>query len=132
MAQDNGLVMVGTVVLDRDGGVYGFIKGEEGGVEPIQYPGLSVPCTTLRYINQRGEMVGVFGVFDVVEDCLGPGSYHGFLLRDGQFTQIDFPGALSTLSTGINDDGLIVGRYRTASGKLRGFRAEPIEASSQE
>jgi uncharacterized membrane protein len=39
-----------------------------------------------------------------------PGPLHGFLLRDGIFANIDYPGAESTIASGINDSGLIVGR----------------------
>lgn len=40
---------------------------------------------------------------------------HGFLFRDGQFTTIDFPGAL-THALGINNAGHVVGRYSDDSG----------------
>lgn len=36
---------------------------------------------------------------------------HGFLLRNGQFTIIDFPGAQGTIARGISRGGEIVGSY---------------------
>jgi uncharacterized membrane protein len=36
---------------------------------------------------------------------------HGFSFNDGSFSSIDFPGASSTEAFGINDAGVIVGRY---------------------
>ena len=50
---------------------------------------------------------------------------HGFLLRDGQFTIVDFPGVPETQAFSINDDGVIVGRIRTKDDLLHGFKAVP-------
>ena len=36
---------------------------------------------------------------------------HAFLLSDGEFTSVDFPGATRTGANGINARGDIVGRY---------------------
>ena len=44
---------------------------------------------------------------------------HGFLLSHGQFTTVDFPGALGTLANGINASGDIVGRYLADDGLER-------------
>lgn len=45
---------------------------------------------------------------------------HGFLLSGGIFAMIDFPGATSTDTFGINDSGQIVGRY-VMNGVTHGF-----------
>jgi hypothetical protein len=47
--------------------------------------------------------------------------HHGFLLRDGEFTSIDFPGALYTRALAINSRGDIVGAYRDAAGVNHDF-----------
>ena len=46
-------------------------------------------------------------------------SSHG-LVADGGFTTIDMPGATATVAFGINNDGVIVGRYLMA-GRTHGF-----------
>jgi len=41
---------------------------------------------------------------------------HGFMLRNGVFTTIDFPGASSSTANGINNMGKIVGSYTECCG----------------
>jgi uncharacterized membrane protein len=36
---------------------------------------------------------------------------HGFLYANGQYSTIDVPGAVSTIASGINDSGEIVGSF---------------------
>jgi uncharacterized membrane protein len=73
-------------------------------------------------MNERGDMVGSVAT----DDCFPPfGDARGFLLRDGEFTPIHFPGAQGTDAWDINDDGVIVGRYVDRSGAIRGFKAKP-------
>ncbi len=50
---------------------------------------------------------------------------HGILLRDGTIIDIEFPGSKATEPMGINDDGVIVGRYADERGSTRGFIAIP-------
>jgi probable HAF family extracellular repeat protein len=60
------------------------------------------------------------------EECYPPfRESHGFLLRDGEFTYVDYPGIASTEPTGINDDGVVIGRYTDADGRVHGFKAVP-------
>jgi probable HAF family extracellular repeat protein len=119
-AQDNGRVLVGT----SDPG--GFIRWSPGVFEIVEYPGLSVPCSGLRFINQRGDLLGGFAIINEGEECYPPfREQYGFLLRDGKFTLIDFPESQVTDAFAINDDGVIVGRFTDAEGRTRGFRAEP-------
>jgi probable HAF family extracellular repeat protein len=51
------------------------------------------------------------------------GAFHGFLLDDGTFTQINFPGATATSAAGINDRGQIVGIFQDAAGAAHSFLA---------
>jgi uncharacterized membrane protein len=60
-------------------------------------------CTVAIDINSTGSIVGFYGDSHFV--------FHGFLLSNGVFSTIDFPGAASTLASGINDVGEIVGFY---------------------
>jgi len=57
-------------------------------------------------------MVGVY---------VSAGAFHGFLLSDGQFSTIDFPGAINTTANGINPRGDIVGRHDTPDGVSHGY-----------
>jgi uncharacterized membrane protein len=75
-------------------------------------------------ISPTGDIVGRY-CRD--QSCAGPlpgpeAGWRGFLLSDGEFASIEFPGAFHTNATGINARGDIVGRYRNASaGGFRGF-----------
>ena len=47
---------------------------------------------------------------------------HGFLRSEGQFTTVDFPGAVQgTVAGAINDLGQIIGNYGDPSGDAHGF-----------
>jgi uncharacterized membrane protein len=125
-SQDNGRVLVGHAVMASDGGTRGFVKRGPREFELIEYPGLEVPCTGARSINQRGDIVGGFAVIEQGAICYPPfDESHGYLLRDGQFTMIDFPGAPVSDAFSINDDGVIVGRYTDTRGRTGGFMAVP-------
>jgi uncharacterized membrane protein len=56
-----------------------------------------------RDINDRGEIVGEF----IGDD----GFFHGFLLRKGALTTLEFPGASQTSAFGINASGTVVGAW---------------------
>lgn len=58
-------------------------------------------------LNNRGDIVGVYS------SLAPPNDYHGYLLRDGEYSQIDFPGAVCTSARRINNRGDIVGFYKT-------------------
>jgi probable HAF family extracellular repeat protein len=46
---------------------------------------------------------------------------HSFIWSNGVFTQIDFPGAKSTVTFGINDSGEVAGYYEDAGSVFHGF-----------
>lgn len=77
-------------------------------------------------INNLGQIVGhaASPAFSTVR---------GFLRdTDGAVTFIDPPGAVEAEALGINDFGLIVGAFETASEELHGFLATPIPVSATE
>lgn len=124
-AQDNGRVLVGGAVMRSDGGGnHGFVRIKPGDFQLIDFPGTSLPCTAAQWINQRGDIVGFFTFIDNLEDCTGENT-HGFLLRDGQYRQIDFPGSVDTKVFAINDDGVLVGNFTDRRGNTHGFKAVP-------
>ncbi len=64
-------------------------------------------------INDRGEIVGGY--------CGTDGQLHGFLLSEGSFSTVDFPGAIGSFAGGINSEGEIAGGYQSADGIYHGF-----------
>jgi probable HAF family extracellular repeat protein len=66
-------------------------------------PGKIARRTQANGINSEGDIVGVF------TDAMS--QQHGFLRRAGEFTTIDYPGAVATSANGINPSGHIVGSY---------------------
>ncbi len=66
----------------------------------LDFPGSDF--TSANGINSSGQIVGDYNISGI----------HGFLLSDGVYTTIDFPGTgTSTWCEGINDAGEIVGWY---------------------
>jgi uncharacterized membrane protein len=74
-------------------------------------------------INDRGDIVGAY-----IEAVTGPDPYgyhetgrlRGFVMREGRFTPIDFPGGEGTRVSGINNRGQMVGYYDSDDAR-RGF-----------
>ena len=84
----------------------------------IEPPGAT--STTAWAINEKGWIVGTYSHPDPQD----PGHRHGFLLRQGVFTDIEFPGCIPqqgcfTEATGINNRGDIVGYHQPFSGADR-------------
>ncbi len=86
--------------------------------QTYNFVSIDVPCagcpggiarqTIAEGINAAGAIVGTY------KDAAN--AQHGFLLRNGQFTTIDVPGAVATIATGINPQGQIVGRFTAPVG----------------
>jgi uncharacterized membrane protein len=78
----------------------------------------NVPFTDGKEINAHGQVVGI----NVGDD----GIWHSYLMTEGTFTMIDFPGSTGTGAFGINSAGQIVGKYFDANGDTHGFLALPM------
>lgn len=77
---------------------------------PINYPGATT--TSAAGINGAGDIVGSYScVATVTHPCTVTPGNHAYLLRDGVFTPIDVPGAVSTIGRGISKQGIVVGQY---------------------
>jgi probable HAF family extracellular repeat protein len=63
-------------------------------------------------VNNSGVVVGFYH---------SQTGFHGFVLFQGAFTTVDFPGAVLTNVFGINDSGQLVGRFQTEEGVDHGF-----------
>jgi uncharacterized membrane protein len=117
-AMDNEQVLVGDICTNSDNGIHGYIRIKPGNFRTIDFPGASAPCTAVRWINERGDMVGVYA--NSPSEC-DNFQTHGFVLRNGEYTKIDVPGSIITGVFGINDDGQMVGQYTDKNGKAHGF-----------
>jgi uncharacterized membrane protein len=106
----NGRLIVGVVFPDM--ATFHAYKVHDGVTEMIDPPDAVV--SDARDLNRSDEIVGFF--------TDSANKTHGFLLRKGEFTTIDFPGddVVSTQARGINPQGDIVGSYvsKDAAGKL--------------
>lgn len=87
---------------DSDGGVHGYVRyGQDGRIETIDVP-FGVPGTTSAMaISNQGTIVGSYLGDD--------GRRHGFILRNGEYTVFDAPGAANTALSAINDRGDLAG-----------------------
>jgi uncharacterized membrane protein len=93
------------------GGPQGFLRETGGAMQTLP----ASPANTgsvANSINDRDEIVGSYS---------DGRNTHGFLLRNGTFTTIDFPGVSITVCTGINNSGLITGRYIQSDDSVHGF-----------
>jgi uncharacterized membrane protein len=59
-------------------------------------------------MNDHGDIVGDYTTSPDGRTLIR----HGFVLSDGVYTTLDVPGAIFTVATGINNDGVIVGAYQ--------------------
>lgn len=86
------------------GSEYGYLL-KDGVFTPIAFPDSDETVPT--GINRNGDIVGWY------TDRIGT---HGFLLRAGSYTSIDFPGAAVFTEVWKNNDyGEIAGRYRSST-----------------
>ena len=72
-------------------------------------------------MNSHGDLVGSYCVASTFPCLIGPTGVRGFLLQDGEMTEIDVPGAATTAAAGINARGDIVGSYIEPNGAAHGF-----------
>jgi uncharacterized membrane protein len=98
----------------RNGSMRGAIfLWRRGRVTRIDAPGATI--TQPLGVNDDGDIVGAY--IDAVPNPDDPyahydeGRLRRFVLRDGRFTTIDFPGGDGTKVSGINDRGQMVGYY---------------------
>ena len=80
---------------------------------------------TPRAINDEGVIVGTHNFSPAF-----PRETTGFILVDGEFQTIRFPGALYTEIEDINNRGEIVGTYTDASGTEHAFFGTPVPEPS--
>ena len=85
-----------------DGSEIGFIRAPDGRIStPIVHPDDNTRTTVLRAVNDEGVIAGFYGA----------NVSNGFLLTEGKFRTVDFPGAVATALRGINNLGDVSGTY---------------------
>jgi hypothetical protein len=98
---------------DASGFVHGYTWTEAEGFTTLDFPQSQ---TGLRAMNASGDITGIYSTDGF--------RLHGFLLRKGVFTTIDFPDSADNGGTlVINDSGLMVGNYIDVNGNQHGFMA---------
>jgi uncharacterized membrane protein len=119
---------------------YGWVRDPDGTItffkyscslSPLNLCGLSSEDVAYG-INNLGQIVGSEGL-DVnctfvsgVCPAIGYPPANGYIRQpDGSFTVVDYPGALRTALTGINDQGQVVGYFEGPNGS-GGFIASPV------
>ncbi len=92
------LAVAGPAVVQASGHQFTRIDAPKAGTGPGE-------GTALSGSNQRGDIVGAY--------VDGKGVTHGFVLRQGRYTTVDYPGAKVhfTQVMAINEQGDIVGSY---------------------
>jgi hypothetical protein len=103
--------IVGTAFLQD--GAQGFLRQQDGAVTTLPAAPGNLAAQP-NGINNGDDIVGS------LSSVTAPG-VHGFLLRHGEYTVIDFPGTAFTVCTGINNSGLVTGYYSEGSGEIHGF-----------
>ena len=101
------------------GEFHGYLRKKNGEFIQIDFPGAK--ATKAIGIDPRGDIVGIY-CLDISRQCAkGNKNDHGFLLSEGEFTTIDFPGALETEAYKINPRGQILGSYVDPEGRSHLF-----------
>ncbi len=106
---------------DAAGAMHGYVMN---GTDLSTFTTIDPPgsVNTFTYsINNSHVIAGRYRL--IVNGQVGP--RHGFLLHNGQYTTLDYPGALSTWVTYANEQGEVVGFYLGTDGNLHGFAATP-------
>ncbi len=93
---------------DQQDRVHAFLIDRTGTFRTLDFPGATQ--TIARGLNDKGDVVGRF------ETTEGVG--HGYIYRNGKYTQLDFPGpeGTGTFPWNINASGVIVGRFTLPGG----------------
>ncbi len=113
-------VVVGSYIT-AEGTVHGFIRDPHGNFTSIDIPGL--PNLEFLYVNAINNDGVVIFRAKAVDDI-----QRSYILLPGELPQeLQFPGSVSTVVRNINQDGSIIGNYRSADGRVHGFVGIPTE-----
>jgi uncharacterized membrane protein len=121
---DRGQVIGAALNRERTAG-FSFLRDADGTYTRLPDPPGSLQTIALG-INNKGQIVGAFAV-DPPNDRP---QINGFLLDDGKFTVIDFPGAKGTQIWSINDSGQMAGFYLDPNRPMPEF-PDPAAAAAE-
>ena len=108
--------------VGTDGHQTGFLRQPDGTYVDLDPPGAS--DNKALGINDRGEVVGAYlddGAEPGPDGLYDPGTVHGYRWQDGHYTGLDVPGARASVAFDIDNRGRIVGDFKDADGRIRGF-----------
>jgi|HubBroStandDraft_6_1064221.scaffolds.fasta_scaffold08062_4 hypothetical protein len=113
---NNKGVMVG--IFDDSSGVeHGFaLVGTK--FTQIDDPMANGVVTATDRVNDGEEYVGLWGT-----NTAGP--FSGYHAKNNVFTTIMFPGSFETRTRGLNNAGIVVGRYTDSTGVIHGYAGTP-------
>lgn len=106
-------------------GQHGFLRGKQGNITTIDFPGATF--TEVHLMNGKLLIVGAYKVRGAPPSGAAGAPNHGFTLDQptNTFTTIDVPGAVQTEIHGINNKGVMVGRFNDANGDVHGVLITP-------
>lgn len=108
--------------VGTDGHQTGFLRQPDGTYVDLDPPGAS--DNKALGINDRGEVVGAYlddGAEPGPDGLYDPSTVHGYQWQDGRDTRLDVPGARASVAFDIDNRGRIVGDFKDADGRIRGF-----------
>ena len=92
---------------DAAGNSHGYFTNGSGSFKAIRVPS-NVTSDTAAAVNDRRDIAGFATTSDGTEE--------GFLIANGSFTPIMYPGSTTTQALGVNNSDEVVGVYTTGSG----------------
>jgi hypothetical protein len=112
----NGVNDLGDIVgvFTRNGSNVGFLL-HQGKLTIISFPG-ATGGTFPSSINNQGVVVGNYFISGESN-----GGVHGFMWKNGAFTNVEFPGAVTTFPVKISNNGDVVGSYIDSAQIEHGF-----------
>ena len=124
----NGSVLTEVLGINNNGqmaGIFDDASGVEHGftLSSGQFKQVDVPdaggiVTATDRINDSGEIVGLWGT-----STSGP--FSGYTRVGKVYTTVMFPGSTETRVRGLNNAGVIVGRYTDSVGSVHGYVGTP-------
>ncbi|MGO9648903.1 MAG: hypothetical protein ACLPOO_12700 [Terriglobales bacterium] len=105
-------------IFDDSTGVEHGFGVKNGQFIQIDDPSAGGVVTATDRVNDNNEYVGLWGT-----NTSGP--FSGYHAKNNFFATITFPGSFETRTRGINNAGVVVGRYTDASGVIHGYFGKP-------
>lgn len=124
----NGATLTETLGINNHGDMVGIFD-DSSGVEhgyaitggkfiQIDDPAAGGIVTATDRVNDSGEFVGLWGT-----STSGP--FSGYHARQKSFVTITFPGSFETRTRGLNNSGVVAGRYTDQNGVIHGYAGLP-------